>query len=143
MGAVGKLVYRRASLPSPGADLVNAEKLELVGVRLVGEVGETGFEVPRLGLRFDGNGILVRSADGEVVSHIAWVSLRRMRVTARRKKGAAERTELEIESDRQRHRFVVPNVDPNVLCISLRAISARHARSGLVEDGTKGLLRIR
>ncbi len=143
MGAVGKLVYRRAPSPPPGADLVNAEKLELVGVQLVGEVGETGFEVPRLSLRFDGKGILVRNAEGAVVSHIAWVNLRRLRVAARRKKRAAERTELEIESDRTRHRFVVPNVDPSVLCISLRAVSARYARTGLVEDGTKSLLRIR
>jgi hypothetical protein len=144
MGTVGKLMSRRGTVPVvPGADLSSIEKLDLIDIVLLTDIDGSPREVPHLGLRFDAGGMAVRSAEGAPVVQIPWVSLRGLNASVRTVKGGPARTELTVESDRRTHRFVVPNVDPEALRGSLRAMSGRYASDGLLDSGAKKGFRIR
>lgn len=142
MGETGKRFgRRRADSAAPGADLSRMEQLELIDITLVSEVQGGPTEVPHLGLRFDATGVSVRRPNGDAVVHIPWVSLRRLETAAREDRQAS--VELAVQSDRRRHRFLVPNVSEEALKASLTAMSARYAHVGLIEDVPRRGLRLR
>jgi hypothetical protein len=143
MGAVTKLLAGRSGGPAPGADLAVMEKLDLIDITVLVESGSAIEEIGGLVLRFDANGMALHRADGSTVAQIPWVSLRRLEAVVCTPKGCAERVELRVESDRKRHRFVVPHVSVEVLRSSLGAVCARYARAGLVVDGKGRALRLR
>lgn len=144
MGEMGKRFgRRRADPPPPGADLSRMEQLELIDITLVSEVRGEPTEVAHLGLRFDATGMSVRRQSGEDVVQIPWVSLRRLETTVREERHGPPRVELSVQSDRRRHRFLVPNVTEEVLKGSLTAMSARYAHLGLVEEVPRRGLRLR
>ncbi|MHB8246592.1 MAG: hypothetical protein ACYDGN_14830 [Acidimicrobiales bacterium] len=132
MGALNKLIGMRAPVVvAPGTGHSSIEQLDLVDITLVSDVDGSAREVQGLGLHFDADGLSVRSK-GTPVVQIPWTSLKRLQTTVRPVKGAPPRVELGVESDRKRHRFVVPNVDPDVLKGSLGSISRQYADAGLV-----------
>jgi hypothetical protein len=143
MGAVTKLLAGRSAGPAPGADLAGIEKLDLIDITVLVESGSSLQEIGSLALRFDANGMALHRADGSTVAQIPWVSLRRLEAVACTPRGGSDRVELRVETDRKRHRFVVPHVSPEVLRGSLGAICARYARAGLVVDGRGRALRLR
>ncbi len=138
MGAVGKLTsWRRSGAEPPGSDLSAVEQLDLIDITLITGAGAQAREVNRLGLRFDANGLAVKKPSGEPLVQIPWVSLRHLKTTVRESKGAAPRVELDVESDRKKHRFVVPNVSAAALSGSLGAMSARYAHVGIIASPDK------
>ncbi|MGO9558547.1 MAG: hypothetical protein ACLPQS_02575 [Acidimicrobiales bacterium] len=144
MGAMGKMMgWRRGGAGAPGSDLSSVEQLDLIDITLVTEVGGETQSIPRLGLHFDANGLSVRRWDGASVVQIPWVSLRHLQTNVRQPKGSAPEVSLDVESDRKRHRFLIPNVNPVALKGSLGAMSARYAHVALVEDGSRRSFRSR
>lgn len=139
MGPVAKLMTRRVPVPTPGADLVGIEKLELVDITILVGSGREVTEIEKLGLRFDASGMSVRRWDGSPVVQIPWVSIQKLEPSERTPKKGSPRVELLVSSDRKQHRFVVPYVSADVLRGSLEAMCARYARAGIVSDGRKGL----
>jgi hypothetical protein len=134
MPSSGRLFGRRTPVsPPPGTRHGPIEQLDLVDLTLISQVNGSRHEVPGLGLRFDAGGVLVRGPDGSDVVQIAWASLKRLRTRALIERSGASRVELELESDRRKHRFVVPNVDPDVLRSSLLTASSRYGRPQMVD----------
>jgi hypothetical protein len=144
VGAMGKMLgRRRIDGDAPGSDLSSVEQLDLIDITLITEVGGEALSIPRLGLHFDANGMSVRRCDGSAVVQIPWVSLRRLQTSVRQPKGSAEIVSLDVQSDRKRHRFLIPNVNQLALKGSLGAMSARYAHVGLVEERTRRAFRSR
>lgn len=121
----------------------SAERLDLIDVILLAGEGPEAREVPQMGLHFDAAGLEVKRPDGERVAQIPWASLRGLQTAVRTPKGDSPRVELDVESDRKQHRFVIPNVDGRALRSALAAISTRHAREGLVSEAQRKGFRLR
>jgi hypothetical protein len=112
-----------------GPEIPPIEDLQLIDVSLVAKTDRGHIEVPGLELAFDGNGMTVRRQTGEEVRVIPWSILRRFGSQLERedRPGIARRVELEVESDRRSHEFIVYRVDPFALTGALSALSLRYA----------------
>jgi hypothetical protein len=125
---------------APGSDLSGTSSLDLIDITLVTDVTGTETEVPHLGLAFADGGMTVRRSDGSDVVTIPWVSIVELSadVEPQRYAGLSTRVALDVQSNRRRHRFLVPNVTPQALTGSLGAMSTRYGRGELVSTGAKG-----
>lgn len=135
--------WRHSPSDKNGEKLPAVEQLDLVDITLLTQVAGEPYEVPHLGLHFDGRGVSVLRWDGVFVAMIPWASLRQLRTKVKDQKGSAGDVELEVESDRKTHHFLVSNVHPDALKDSLTAMSARHARNSLVESAPRRSFRLR
>ena len=119
------------------AELQAIQDLQLIDVSLVAKTEQGLVEVPGLGLAFDRTGMTVRRQTGEEVSVLPWTILRHFGTELERedRPGLARRVELEVESDRRRHEFLVYHVDPFALSGALSALSTRYVGSDLVSTG--------
>jgi hypothetical protein len=116
------------------AELDAIEDLQLIDVSLVAKTEQGLVEVPGLGLAFDRTGMTVRRRSGEEVSVLPWAILRHLGTELERddRPGLTRRVELEVQSDRRRHEFLVYHVDPFALSGALSALSSRYLGSDLV-----------
>ncbi|MGO9196450.1 MAG: hypothetical protein ACLQK4_04900 [Acidimicrobiales bacterium] len=144
MGALGrKLGWRRPDGVAPGSDLTAVEQLDLIDITLITDIGGRSHSVPHLALHFDANGLNVRRSDGSSAVQIPWVSLRRLQTSVHKAKGSTADVALDVESDRKRHHFLIPNVHPDALKGSLGAMSARYAHLGLTDEAPRKSFRLR
>jgi hypothetical protein len=118
------------------AELQAIQDLQLIDVSLVAKTEQGLVEVPGLELAFDPTGMTVRRRTGEEVSVLPWGILRHFGAGLERddKPGMTRRVELEVESDRRRHEFLVYHVDPFALSGALSALSARYVGSDLLAN---------
>ncbi|MGH9298303.1 MAG: hypothetical protein ACRDZT_00120 [Acidimicrobiales bacterium] len=135
---------RRASVEAPGSDLSAIDRLDLVDISLVSELEGKTVEVPGLGLHFGSSGMTVRRLNGEQVVEIPWASLKLIAteagtVTA----GLTAKVVLHVETDRKRHRFLVPNVQPDALKTSLGAVSGRFGKTVIAAGAPRRASRAR
>lgn len=116
------------------------EDLQLIDVSLLAKTEQGFIEVPGLGLSFGSPGLTVLKRSGEQVSLIPWQILRRLAAGAEHVEGygTAPRADLEVESDRRRHHFLVNHVDPGALSGALRALSTRYLGHDLVMAEHRG-----
>jgi hypothetical protein len=116
------------------------EDLQLIDVSLVAKTEVGLVEVPGLELAFDRAGMTVRRRTGEQVSVLPWTVLRRFDSQLQRedRPGMARRVELEVESDRRQHEFIVYHVDPYALTGALRALSSRYAGTDMLATAQGG-----
>lgn len=119
---------------APPAELLSIEDLQLIDVSLVAKTELGLVEVPGLELAFDRTGMTVRRRTGEEVSVLPWSILRHFGSELQRedRPGIARRVELEVESDRRRHEFLVYHVDPFALTGALSSLSARYTGADML-----------
>lgn len=117
-------------------DLSDVTELDLIDVTLLPAVPGPP-EIAHLGLGFDARGLTVRRRDGSTVALIPWASI--VRLSCEQLGGRSHQlpTEMriDVESIRSRHRFVVPNVQPEALGRSLASLSGLYARDDHVLSG--------
>lgn len=122
--------WPRRSVPAATSanELSEVAELDLIDVTLLR--AESPPEIPHLGLGFAARGVTVRRRDGTVVALIPWASIVHLssEPSTTRSHQQPTRVRLDLESIRGRHRFAVPNVQPEALHRSLRALSARYGR---------------
>ena len=125
---------RRVGGPAPGSDMSAVTELDLIDVTLVTEVAGERAEVPRLGLAFNEMGMTVRKTGGEPYVRITWLSIVEVSadVVGAKRHSLSTAVALDVQSKRKRHRFLVPNVQPEALTGSLGAMSERYGRGTLV-----------
>lgn len=126
-----------AAAAASAPELNGIEDLQLIDVSLVAKTELGLVEVPGLELAFDRAGMTVRRRTGEHVSVLPWQILRRFGSELQRedRPGIARRVELEVESDRRRHEFIVYHVDPYALTGALRTLSSLYAGADLLASG--------
>ena len=134
------LIGSQGGRASSGADFSAIEDLQLIDVSLVAKTDQGLVEVPGLGLAFDRIGMTVRKSSGEEVSVLPWPILRRLAADADHVEGygTAPRADLEVESDRRRHHFLVSYVDPGALSGALSSLSTRYVGHDLVMSEHRG-----
>ncbi|HXY45238.1 MAG TPA: hypothetical protein VEH29_13700 [Acidimicrobiales bacterium] len=132
-----KWPWRRPTGIIPGSDLSGVTQLDLIDVTLVTEVSGQPAEVPHLGLAFGELGMTVKRPNGAPYALIPWASIVRLSADAvgPQRHQLSTAVSLGVESTRKRHRFVVPNVQPEALAGSLGAMSERYGRGELVVGG--------
>jgi hypothetical protein len=137
--ASGRLPWRRGTGPSPGSDLSGVTQLDLINVTLVTEVDGQPAEVPLLALAFDETGMTVKKSDGTRYVRIPWTSIVRLSADVVRPghHDGGTAVELEVHSDRKQHHFLVPDVQPAALKVSLDAMSARYGGGVVVAPEAK------
>jgi hypothetical protein len=125
---------RRANHPSSGGDLATVAELDLIDVTLQTETSGQPSEVPGLGLRFAEPGLTVKKPSGAPYALIPWVSITQVAfgVLGTRRHHLCAPVRLDVVTKRKRHRFVVPNVQPEGLTSSLRAMAERYGRGAVV-----------
>jgi hypothetical protein len=126
--------WRRAALSAPGSDMTGVTELDLINVTLVTDYSGQTTEVPSLGLGFDSEGMTVRKADGAPFVRVPWSSIVAVNadVVGSQRHQLATAMELDIQSDKKHHRFLVPNVQPAALTGSLGAMSRMYGKTPLV-----------
>jgi hypothetical protein len=131
--------WRRDAGAVPGSDLSGVTELDLIDVTLVTEVSGDPVEVPSLGLGFNEQGMTVRTPDGAPYVSIPWACILHLSADAVSEPlTSSGAVRLDVRSNRKRHRFVVPNVEPRALTGSLGAVSALYGRAELVTSGKGG-----
>jgi hypothetical protein len=123
--------WRRSSGPAPGSDLTGVTDLDLIDVTLSTEYGGQAAEVPGLGLAFDTGGMTVRKSDGVAYVKIPWGAITGLSadVVGTQRHALSTAVALDVQSHVKTHRFLIPNVQPDALTGSLRAISSRGGRA--------------
>jgi hypothetical protein len=123
-----------APVVASAPEMEGIEDLQLIDVSLVAKTEVGLVEVPGLVLAFDRAGMTVRRRTGEHVSLLPWAILRRFSSQLQRddRPGIARRVELEVESDRRRHEFILYHVEPFALTGALRTLSSRYAGGDLL-----------
>lgn len=126
---------RRPHAATSANDLSGMTDLDLIDVTLLPAAGSQ--EIPHLGLGFGERGISVRRRDGTTVVLIPWASIVRLSIehVASRPHQLPTEVRFDVETTRARHRFVAPNVQPEALRLSFRALSGRYARDEHVLAG--------
>ncbi len=121
---------RRPSVASSANDLSGVTELDLIEVTLLRATPGAAVEIPHLGLGFAERGVTVRRRDGTMVALIPWAAIVRLSIErlGHRPHQLSTNVRLELESTRGLHRFVVPNVQPEALRGSLKALSGRYGR---------------
>jgi hypothetical protein len=137
MGERGKWPWKRATGIIPGSDMTGVTELDLIDVTLLTESAGEAVEVPHLGLFFDPLGMTVKKPDGVPYARVPWVSIVQLSTHAvgSRRHELSTAVTLDVQSKKQHHRFVVPNVQPDALAGSLGAMSERYGRGELVLGG--------
>jgi hypothetical protein len=121
--------WRRDPGAVPGSDLSGVTELDLIDVSLLTSVSGEPAEVAHLGLTFNTEGMTVRTPDGEPYVRIPWESIAQLSADVESEHHSLPGAiTLDVQSDRKRHRFVVPNVEPRALTESLGVMSARYDR---------------
>jgi hypothetical protein len=131
----GRIWGRRDAGVIPGSDLSGVTQLDLIDVTLVTEVSGEVAEVRGLGLGFDKDGMTVRTPDGAPYVRIPWASIVQLSAVVSEPVSTPPAVTLEVQSNRKRHRFVVPNVEPRALSGSLGAMSTRYGHGELLASG--------
>jgi len=128
MARLTDLARRRSNFTTPGTDISTVEQLDLIGVTLIARTADGPVDVPELALFFDKSGMTVRRPDRSRVVTIPWGNLVSASAVAEpgAELGMAALGELEIQSDRKQHRFVVPVAEPKALSRSLDLLSTRY-----------------
>ena len=131
--------WKAPEVTGTGSDLSGVSSLELIDITLLTDVTGQTTEVANLGLAFGEAGLTVRRSDGSDVVTIPWHDIVELSadVQPRRFGGLSTEATLDVQSDRSRHRFVVPHVTPEALSGSLGAMSARYGRGELVSAAAR------
>lgn len=138
LSELADLARRRsgANFIKPGTDISSVEQLDLIGVTLQVRTADGPVEVPALTMFFDKIGMTLRKADHTRVVTIPWANL--VSATAEPQPGAelgaATLVDLELETDRKRHRFRVPVAEPLALGRSLDVMASRYGSGSLMVD---------
>jgi len=132
-----KWPWKRPTGIIPGSDLSGVTELDLIDVTLLSETSGQQTEVPHLGLAFGELGMTVKKPNGAAYALIPWALIEQLSAQAvgPQRHQLSTAVALEVQSKRKRHRFLVPNVQPEALKGSLRAMSARYGRGELVSGG--------
>jgi hypothetical protein len=114
-------------------------ELDLIDVILVTDVLGEPAEVPHLGLGFDKDGMTVRTPDGAPYVCIPWECIVQLSAVVSEHLSSPPAVTLDMQSNRKRHRFVVPNVEPRALTGSLGALSALYGHGEVLTGGKSGV----
>ena len=132
-----KWPFKRATGIIPGSDLSGVTALDLIEVTLLTDVAGQPTELPHLVLSFGELGMTVKKPDGAPYALIPWLTIQQMSAEAvgPQRHQLSTVASLSVETSRKRHRFLVPNVQLDVLTGSLGAMSERYGRGELVLNG--------